>query len=220
MKRLALFLVLSFLFGLAATGPIADRNHREFVTPDQVKQFPASRSNPLFLADDVDDLMAQHISELIERDQLAAAAKTRVDREYTMVVHGRLQQELPQIAREDFHRVLFRNFRQLAAQFPLEARDQQSTECVPHAAPQKLGVRMIGWNQQRICLRGHRLQERLPEVRERPVRARSCVRPFPDKGCGRAGLRNGCRRQQPQGVEAASAIWRGWCFECSCRGEP
>src|SRR5690606_16579989 len=108
-------------------------------------------------ADDMNQVVAQHVAEFVERDQLAAATKSGIDGQYAAAAYRGLQKQLSQIADEDVQRMLLGRLGQLAPRFPLEARYDQSLQRVAQAREQKLALRVLFGNR---GLRG-RLEQRI-----------------------------------------------------------
>ena len=115
---------------------------------DQLDQLGAGGGLLLVAADDVNHVVLQQRAEFVERRQLAAVLEAGVDGQHALAGERRLQQQVPQVAGEDFDGVRLGLFGQLAAGFALQARQHQPGERVAHAAGEKILVRMLGRHQQ------------------------------------------------------------------------
>ena len=98
------------------------------------------------LAHQEDHAVIEQIAELVEGRQLAAALESGIDRQDAMVMDGRLQQQIAQILGEHTHRVGFGPVGQLAADFPLQAGQNQAGQRIARAAAQIIGVGMARRN--------------------------------------------------------------------------
>ena len=98
--------------------------------------------------DDVDRAVVEQFAELIENRQFAAAAEPRIDRQHPPAMHGRLQQQIPQIANEHVHRMVLGLVGQFAAEFAFQVGNDQPRQCVADALLEESGMRMIGLDQQ------------------------------------------------------------------------
>jgi hypothetical protein len=86
----------------------------------------------------------QHVAELVQGRQLAAVLEARVDRQQAPVADRRLQEQVPQVLGEDFHRMGFRPLGQLPADLALQAGKDQPCQGVAGTAAEQIGVRVTG----------------------------------------------------------------------------
>ena len=130
-------------FRLATPRAIADCNQpRRMLShqPDQLST-PGVTSRPL--AHHVNDIASQDVSEFIQHAYLATASQARVNGQDTPIAHGRLQQQLLQVANENLDRMLLGAIGHLAPQFTFERRYHQPVQAIADTTAKKIGVRMV-----------------------------------------------------------------------------
>ncbi len=107
---------------LATRCAIPNRNDVAVVLTHQFNDPGGCRLPLLWLADDVQDVMGFGDTTGIYHNCLAATFKTRVNGEHRFTGNGWLQQEIPQISREDLNGMLFRYFRHFPTNLAFQAR--------------------------------------------------------------------------------------------------
>ena len=128
--------------GFTACRTVPDGDDRDVVHQDHFDHLLATAPHDVFFADHVDDRVAQHVAEFVQRRQFAAAAEPGVDGQNPAVVYGRLQQQFAQIPGKHLHRVQLGVIGQFAAYFPFQAGNDQPIEGVAEPSAQKFRMRM------------------------------------------------------------------------------
>ena len=98
--------------------------------PDHAQHFLPSVLAGIGLSHQEDRAVIEQVAELVERRQLAAALESGIDRQNALVMDRGLQQEIPQVLGEHAHRVRFGPVGQFAADFPLQAGQNQPIQRV------------------------------------------------------------------------------------------
>jgi hypothetical protein len=114
--------------------------------PHHLDRFAIAVGPPFLRTDNVGYSVVEHVAELIDGHDFAAALETRIDRQHTRVAHRRLQQQITQVSGKDFYGVHFGPIGQLAADLSFETRQDQASKCVTSASTEELGVRVIDRN--------------------------------------------------------------------------
>ena len=160
------------ILGVAAGRAVADDDHGELVLLDHFQHLLPGFAAAVGLAHQIDHALAEQVAELVERRQLAAAAKTGIDRQQAVVVDRRLQEQVAKILGEHAHRVRLGVVGQLAADFALQAGQNQAAERVAGAAAEVIGMGMLRRNEHFLEHGRHRLQVRLDLAPATPSPAR------------------------------------------------
>ena len=87
--------------------------------------------------------MCQRFADFAQGRQLTTSSKSRIDSQDTAAPEGRLHEQAFQIAGKDPDRMFLSLVGQLAANFALEARQQQTVKGVAQRFGQQLRMRMI-----------------------------------------------------------------------------
>ncbi len=90
----------------------------------------------------VDHPLRQHDAVGVQHGDLAPAPQARVDRQDRLLVDGRLEQEAAQVAGEHVHGVAFGHLGEVAADFAIEAGQEQAIERVERGPGEEVGVRV------------------------------------------------------------------------------
>ena len=158
---------------LAAGRAVADGHDGQLVLADQIDRLLLGLFLPAGLAaDQVDHVVAEHVAELVERRQLAAALEARIDRQHAAVVDRRLQEQIAEIAGKNAHGVRLGPIGQFAAGLALQGGQDQAAEGVAGAAAQIVGMRMPGRHEHLIQGRIHGLHVGTRSSRGEPSPAR------------------------------------------------
>ncbi len=147
------------VFGLAAGRAVADGHDGQLVLADQIDRlllglFPAAG----LAANQVHHVVPEHVAELVQRGQLAAALETGIDGQHAAVVDRRLQEQIAEIAGEDADGVRLGPIGQLAAGLALQGGQDQAAQGVAGAAAEVVGMRMAGRHEDFIQRRVHGLE--------------------------------------------------------------
>ena len=138
------------LLGLSTSRPIPDRHHAHLMLAHQVLQVNLRLRPPILRRMGMNHPLLKHRPVSVEHRHLATRPEPRIDRQHRLVQDRRLKQQTPQIAREHIHRVPLRHLRQIPADFPLHARQQQPVDRVRRRCPEKVAVRVIPQRKLRI----------------------------------------------------------------------
>ena len=147
------------VLGLAAGRAVADGHDGQFVLADQLDRlllglFLAAR----LAADEVNNVVPQHVAELVERGQLATALETGIDGQHAAVVDRRLEEQVAEIAGEDADGVRLGPIGQFAAGLALQRGQDQAGQRIAGAAAEIIGMRMAGRHEDFIERRIHGLE--------------------------------------------------------------
>jgi len=144
------------LFGLAAGRSVADGDDRDLMIANHRCERRARFLFALVRTDHVNQVVRQHAPERIQGREFAAVFETGIDRQQAPLPHRRLQEQVAEIAREDFDGVKLRLFGKLATNLAFEARNDKPREGVADASFEKIPMRMLRRHEllQRFALDG------------------------------------------------------------------
>ena len=113
------------IFRFAAAGAVAHDHHLQLVLGDQLDHLLHRFGAAVGLAHQVHHVVIEHVAELIQGHQFAAALETRIERQQAAIAHRRLEQQVAEIAGEHAYRVGFGLLGHLAAGFAIQAGKDQ-----------------------------------------------------------------------------------------------
>ena len=98
--------------------------------------------------------MLERSAALVDHGRLAAALEAGIEGQNPPPRHGGLEQEVPQVAGENVHRVRLADIGHLAADFPLETWENQPRQGIASTRLEHLAVRMPRGHEQLVghCL--------------------------------------------------------------------